>query len=140
MDPLSIAASVAGLLALTGTVVSKGYAVISKARKHAADMQVLVNETAMFSGILVAVETTFSALGSSTLATTSISPSGMSETVRACEKLVKEIDGLLAADSGNTSIQHLFKGEKIRKEAQELVTRLDKYKTFFILCLQLQSK
>ncbi|KAK7431918.1 hypothetical protein QQZ08_001537 [Neonectria magnoliae] len=56
MDPLSRAASIAGLLSLAGQVISTGYKLCSKMSKNANDLKALINETAGFSGILLGVK------------------------------------------------------------------------------------
>ena len=51
-DPLSIAASIAGLSSLAGAIIPQGYALCSKLKKHLEDVRLLFNETTSFSGLL----------------------------------------------------------------------------------------
>ncbi|KAF4453143.1 hypothetical protein F53441_4140 [Fusarium austroafricanum] len=57
MDPLSLAASIAGLLSIAGAVISAGYKLNSKLNQDTSDTKTLINETASFSGILLGVKT-----------------------------------------------------------------------------------
>jgi hypothetical protein len=56
MDPLSLAASIAGLVSLAGAAISAGYKLNSKLNEDTSDTKTLVNETANFSGILLGLK------------------------------------------------------------------------------------
>jgi hypothetical protein len=56
MDPLSISASIAGLISLGAAIVSKGYVLLSKIKRRSEDIQTLMNEVASFSGLLVGLQ------------------------------------------------------------------------------------
>lgn len=56
MDPLSIAASVAGLIGLTGQLVRFGYTYASGVLEYRRELQEITNEAVQLSGILCAIQ------------------------------------------------------------------------------------
>lgn len=96
MDPLSIAASTAGLLALGGTVISKGYSYVASVRAFPKDLERLLSET-------VALNQTLSQL----VAISYIQPEGRAKkdalqaleesgSINQCKKSLESLDALLA--------------------------------------------
>ena len=53
MDLFSISAGIAGLLTLTGAIMSKRYAYVSRAKKKGRVIEAMLNQVAALSGILV---------------------------------------------------------------------------------------
>lgn len=138
MDPLSIAASIAGLLTLAGTVVSKGYAILSAIPK-ADDLQALVNTTAAFSGILNGVKNHLGGTRSGR-GIPSLERDAFDTTIIGCkgalESMVTVLDNVARASVVTMLVKITGWTEKIR----ELGARIEGYKSFFILCLQIQSR
>lgn len=139
MDPLSIAASVAGLLAIVGPIISKGYSIISGIQKG-SNIKALVNEISGFSGVLVGVKSYFSTLDGKAPLIPSLDASTLDATVQSCEQTLREVNELLneVADAGALSLA--IKSGGLNNRVAKLVSRLEGYKSFFTLCLQLQSK
>ncbi|KAK1831808.1 ankyrin repeat-containing domain protein [Podospora conica] len=133
MDPLSIAASVAGLLAFTGTVISKGYTVVSgvAGMKHLAT---LLRETANLSGILAGVK---ARLSSST--GDPVKPGDLAAKIKACKQALGEMDSLLNRIDKTSTAGLLLKKASFDEEARVLLSILEGHKSFFTLCLQLDS-
>ena len=99
MDPLSIAASIAGLLTITGAIISTGYAHISQAKKNEGDVAHLLNEVASFAGILFGLKSQyFTGDDSDTLPLQWFgqdSADTWQDTLQACEKTLTEIKDLV---------------------------------------------
>ena len=144
MDPLSITASVAGILALSGTIISKGYACISRIKKNESEVQAVLNEVAGFSGILIGLNACYSSTvesDSTTLEWLAQCPENMwQDSIKDCEKTLKEIEDILHSLSTATVIQLMVKGESKANKLEKLLSKLERFKGFFVLCLQLQNK
>ena len=144
MDPLSITASVAGILALTGTIISKGYACILRVKKNKSDVQAVLNEVAGFSGILVGLNARY--LKTEDSNSTSLEwlskchETMWQDTIKDCEKTLKEIEAILESLSTANVIQLVVKGESKANKLEKLLSKLERFKSFFVLCLQLQNK
>jgi hypothetical protein len=144
MDPLSITASVAGILALAGTIISKGYACISRVKKNESEVKEVLNEVAGFSGILVGLTARYSKNedpGSTSLEWLAKNHETMwQDSIKDCEKTLKEIGVLLESLSTANAIQLIVKGDTKANKVEKLLSKLERFKSFFVLCLQLQNK
>lgn len=133
MDPLSLAASVAGLLALAGTVVSAGYKLSSKMSKNADDLTALINEIAGFSGILLGVK---AYLESKPPAFVDLDI--LSKMLEDSRNTLNEIAELVDKLSSANRLMMIVKGEERETRLEKLLRRVGQYKLFFILCFHFQ--
>lgn len=143
MDPLSIAASIAGLLALTGTILSKGYACISRVKKNGGDIADMLNEVAAFSGILVGLKAQYSAAD---VASTPLHwlakdhETIWQDSIKDCEKTLQELSGIVGSLVSANTINLIVKGGSMAARLEKLMTKIERFKSFFVLCLQFSSK
>ncbi|KAF5702046.1 ankyrin protein [Fusarium globosum] len=134
MDPLSLAASIAGLVSLAGAVISAGYKLNSKLNEDTSDTKTLVVETANFSGILLGVKAhleSFQYLD--------VDLKAVQSTIEDSKLTIKLIDELIAKLSKSNRIEMLIKAGGREEQAVKLLRRIEQYKTFFILCFQLEQ-
>lgn len=143
MDPLSIAASIAGLLTITGAIVSKGYAHISQA-KNEGDIAHLLNEVTSLAGILFSLKFQHAASGESEASPLQWFAQDSAEiwqdTLQTCEKTLTEIRDLVESLASSNSIRLMIKGVSITSRIEKLLPQIERFKSLFILCLQLQNK
>ncbi|EFQ99494.1 hypothetical protein MGYG_08981 [Nannizzia gypsea CBS 118893] len=59
MDPLSITASIAGLITLAGVIISKGFQLSDRFANSEKELDSLLSEVSIFSGLLVGVQSHF---------------------------------------------------------------------------------
>lgn len=90
-DPLSIAASVAGLLSLAGATISKGYSIVSSVRSFPKDVEQLLREAAALNYLISQLIS--SATGPRNMALGALKKYG---TLQDCEETIKALDGILA--------------------------------------------
>ncbi|KAF5980588.1 ankyrin protein [Fusarium coicis] len=134
MDPLSLAASIAGLVSLAGAVISAGYKLNSKLNEDTSDTKTLVTETANFSGILLGVKAhleSFKGLD--------VDFEAVHNTIEDSKLTIKLIDELLAKLSKSNRIEMLIKAGGREEQAVKLLRRIEQYKMFFVLCFQLEQ-
>ncbi|CVK92123.1 related to ankyrin [Fusarium proliferatum] len=134
MDPLSLAASIAGLVSLAGAVISAGYKLNSKLNEDTSDTKTLVTETANFSGILLGVKVhleSFQCLD--------VDLKAVHNTIEDSKLTIKLIDELLAKLSKSNRIEMLIKAGGREEQAVKLLRRIEQYKMFFVLCFQLEQ-
>ncbi|KAG4257890.1 hypothetical protein FPRO03_02845 [Fusarium proliferatum] len=134
MDPLSLAASIAGLVSLAGAVISAGYKLNSKLNEDTSDTKTLVTETANFSGILLGVKAhleSFQCLD--------VDLKAVHNTIEDSKITIKLIDELLAKLSKSNRIEMLIKAGGREEQAVKLLRRIEQYKMFFVLCFQLEQ-
>ncbi len=138
MDPLSIAASVAGLVSFTGAIIAKGYSTLSSVSemKHLVP---LLQETSKLSGVLAGVNARFSSLPPSSTEAWS-DPATMTAELSGCNQTLDKINALITKIDEATTISLLIKRAAFDEEAKRLLSTLERHKSFFVLCLQLQSR
>lgn len=139
MDPLSIAASVAGLLSLAGSVISTGYELVSKLKTRGDNITALVNEIAAFSGVLVGVNSRVAAAGSNLVPLAQPTGHTIDQAIKACKKSLQDADELFRSLESTNSFKLLLKGDATKYQTDELMARIEHYKSLFILYLQLES-
>lgn len=143
MDPLSISASIAGLLALAGTIISQGYACVSRVKKNGGDMEVMLNEVAGFSGILVGLKDLYSAMDESPMPLHWFAKDHETiwqDSMKDCEKTLKELKDIVGSLASANVINLMVKGGSMTDRIEKLASKIERFKSFFALCLQLQSK
>ncbi|KAK7425214.1 hypothetical protein QQX98_000129 [Neonectria punicea] len=133
MDPLSLAASIAGLLSLAGQVISTGYKLCSKMSKNADDLKALINEAAGFSGILLGVKSHLQSQPP-VLA----DPGLMDKMLQDSKTTLEELGQLLDKMSKASRLAMMVKGEGREERLEKLLRRIEQHKLFFILCFQLE--
>ncbi|KUL83371.1 hypothetical protein ZTR_11270 [Talaromyces verruculosus] len=139
MDPLSITASIAGVLSLAGSVISTGYAIVSKLKNRGDCFNALVNEIATFSGILVGIQAqavTADTRGSSLHQTDGPT---IQDALQSCNKILKEAEKLFNSLKKANTIKFLMKKDVMKEQIDQIISRVEHYKSFFVLYLQLQS-
>ncbi|KAI7759893.1 hypothetical protein LZL87_010315 [Fusarium oxysporum] len=134
MDPLSLAASIAGLVSLAGAVISAGYKLNSKLNEDTSDTKTLVHETANFSGILLGVKSHLESFSS-----LDVDLEAVHNTIEDSKLTIKLIDELLAKLSKSNRIEMLIKAGGREEQAVKLLRRIEQYKMFFVLCFQLEQ-
>lgn len=144
-DPLSIAASIAGLLSLAGSIIPKGYALCSKIKRRAEDVRILMNEVTGLSGLLFGLQAHVTSEASGPNSPTLnglLGNNGTSwkDVARDCRRLLSEIASLLDDISKEKPARLLIHKDFITDRAGELVSRVERYKTFFILCFQVENE
>jgi hypothetical protein len=133
-DPLSIAAGIAGLLAFTGAVISKGCSVASAVASGGAEMRhlaTLLRETANLSGILAGVNARLSSLGPSFPTGDSVEPEALVAKIDACKQALDETNSLLIRIDKTSTVGLLVKKASFDEEARVLLSRLEGHKSFF---------
>jgi hypothetical protein len=143
MDPLSIAASIAGLLSLTGAIISKGYACINRAKKNGSDIEALLSEVAAFSGILVGMKAQFADSAHSVSPLQWLAEDHVTmwqENMKDCENTLKELVEVVGSLATANVLRLVVKGESLNANLDKLMLKIERFKSFFILCLQLQAK
>ncbi|KAF2728334.1 hypothetical protein EJ04DRAFT_569592 [Polyplosphaeria fusca] len=139
MDPLSIAASIAGLLTITGAIISKGYAHISQAKKNESDLARLLNEIASFGGILFGLKSQLTVSGESEGSPLPWLAGTWENTLQTCEKILTETKDLVESLVSSNSVRLIIKGVSMTSRIERLLPQVERFKSLFILCLQLQN-
>ena len=140
-DPLSIAASIAGLLSLVGTVVPQGYALCKKLKGRSENVRLLMNETTSFSGLLYSVRAhILSEANSWPNFLPDDSGASLEEAVKDCENLLLDIKLFLAKIGDRSTVRLLVSIEFLTDGVNQLVARMERYKALFILTFELNSK
>ncbi|KAJ4245547.1 hypothetical protein NW762_014056 [Fusarium torreyae] len=134
MDPLSLAASIAGLVSLAGAVISAGYKLNSKLNEDTSDTKTLVNETASLSGILLGVKAHLESFSS-----LDVDLDAVHNTIEDSKLTIKLIDEFLAKLSKSNRIEMLIKAGGREEQAVKLLRRIEQHKMFFVLCFQLEQ-
>jgi hypothetical protein len=149
MDPLSIAASIAGLLSLAGAVISQGYVICNRLKRRKQDVKQLMNEVTSFSGLLYGLREHLNAQSagkddSSVNPLSEESPQSLDtswqDAIKDCEEILSQIKTLLDEISSENSLRLAVNREFITDRVKEFISRLDRYKTFFILGFQLNAR
>jgi hypothetical protein len=149
MDPLSIAASIAGLLSLTGAVISQGYVICSRLKRRKQDVKQLMNEVTSFSGLLYGLREHLNTQSvdkddSGVHPSSEKSPQSLDiswqDAIKDCEEILSQIRAFLDEISSENSLRLAVNREFITDRVKEFISRLDRYKTFFILGFQLNAR
>lgn len=135
MDPLSLTASIAGLIGLAAQIVSVGYALTTKMSRNADDLRALVNETAGFSGILLGVEEHLK-----TRPEFLADPAIMEKMLEDSTNTLKEISGVLNKIATANRVMMVVAGDAREERVEKLSRRIEHYKSFFILCFQFERR
>lgn len=165
MDPLSIAASVAGLLSLAGAIISKGFNLYSKC-KNRDDINLLLTEVSTFSGLLVGIKSFHedsaqqnNIQGPSQHGLSGLHPAQpgypprllvrqphrksiepfLRDAIKECSDVLQQIVDLLEELSKKNTLLLAINKDFLTDEATKLTSKLERYKTFFVLSLQLNG-
>jgi hypothetical protein len=143
MDPLSIAASIARLLALTGTIISKGHACLYRVEKNRGDIGAMLNEVAGFSGNLVGLNDLYSAtdeLLTSLHWLLKYHEIIWQDSMKDYEKTMEELNDIFNSLASTNVIPLMVRGGSMAVRVEKLLSKIERFKSFFGLCLQLQRK
>jgi hypothetical protein len=143
MDPLSIAASIARLLTLTGTIISKGHACLYRVEKNRGDIGAMLNEVAGFSGIHVGLNDLYSAtdeLLTSLHWLLKYHEIIWQDSMKDYEKTMKELNDIFNSLASTNVIPLMVRGGSMAVRVEKLLSKIERFKSFFGLCLQLQRK
>lgn len=143
MDPLSIAASIAGLLTITGTIISKGYAHIYEVKKQEGDFKALLNEVAAFAGVLVGVRGVIEEAGGGDAAEQQLLDSvaggedrRWEDIVAACETMLGEVREVVEERVGAGKVKMVVRGPSMAARVEKLMAGVERFKGLFCLWLQ----
>ncbi|CRK18175.1 hypothetical protein HYQ45_002807 [Verticillium longisporum] len=143
MDPLSIAASTAGLLTLTAQIITRGYACMMRLKSNDDDVRAAVNDVSSFSGILMAIESQSKERGddiASPMSHLIIKNQPLwRKKVDECEAVLVEMLEILDTLTKANKAQLLIKGNSLWEKLEKSTAQIETSKSFFILCLQLQN-
>ena len=152
MDPLSVSASIADLLAISGTIVSQGYALIKSLKGVSTNLENLLREISSLSGVLLGLrehmkvnKDTFATVSIAQLLEGEISPKSIAgglprNSLEECERVLNLAKDLVKSLKKTNPISRSLKWQSASAEITELTTQLEHYKTTFILCLQLDTR
>lgn len=135
-DPLSIASGIAGLVALTGTILSAGYSVYSQTKHPLENINGLLNEVACFSGILVGLQAHISKQQRSPSSFFSTQPCHTA--TEECKGILEKVQNLLEKLVKTKAVIRPIRWQLEQDDARELVNQLERYKTTFILWFQIE--
>jgi hypothetical protein len=57
-----------------------------------------------------------------------------------CEKTLKELNDVIGSLASANVIHLVVKGGSMAVRVEKLMSKIERFKSFFVLCLQLQSK
>jgi hypothetical protein len=113
-------------------------------KKNRGDIEVMLNEVAGFSGILVGLKAQYSVTDESELTPlhwlAKNHEATWQDSMKGCEKTLKEINGIVDSLASANVIHLMAKGSSIAVRVEKLVAKIERFKSFFVLCLQLQNK
>jgi hypothetical protein len=144
-DPLSIASGVAGLLSLTGAIISEGYRISSKIKQSSDNIRSLLNELSLFSGVLAGLkahltEQSNSVNGKTNIANSFLLSQPYLKAISECTDILQKTLALLGKLGKLHPVMRAIQWDSILDEAQELVSKLERYKSMFILCFQVDQR
>lgn len=103
-------------------------------------MKALVQEIAIFSGILVGVQGRVKANGSEPYAHLDLGDGpSLQDVLESCTKTLNEAGSLFQSVGELNPVKLLLKGEAVKEQMDSITGRVEHYKSFFTLFLQLQS-
>ncbi|KAF2749094.1 ankyrin [Sporormia fimetaria CBS 119925] len=142
MDPLSIAASIAGLLTLSGAIISHGYAHISKAKGNRTEFNQLLSEVSSLAGLLHVLQQQHATHGGTDVPLIRV-PGETAETwkvtLERCQTTLNEIKSLIDSLASANAVRLMIRGVSLSNKVASLLNQAERYKTLFALCLQLQN-
>jgi len=145
MDPLSLAAGIAGLVQISGLVISCCYDYGCAVSSAPTEQRQLLTEITTLSGLLIGLQFRANADSSNTSDSTYVM-AGMGDTVRECQVMLKEVadrlEGVSVGEGERMGTRRKFRmGVKRtvwplkQKETMELVNRLERQKATLTMAL-----
>ena len=153
MDPLSLAASIAGLVQIAGLVISCCYDYGCAVSSAPTYQRQLLTEVTTLSGLLIGLQSRVNADSSDTSDST-YGMAGMGDTVRECQAILREVANRLDGVSVGVEVgDSVGEGERMgtrrkfrigfkralwplkQKETMELVERLERQKATLTMAL-----
>ncbi|KAJ0417567.1 hypothetical protein BJY00DRAFT_315856 [Aspergillus carlsbadensis] len=135
-DPISLAASVAGIVALATSIVQGGYKLYNTVKDCPKELNALLGEVSSLNGVLMGLKAVIEGLASSASAPPSVLDL---QQLTDCRAALSEIHGILNQLSGasgrtraaGTRVAWLWK----QGEVQGLIERLERHKSTFALAI-----
>lgn len=142
MDPLSITAGVVGLITFAGTVISKGYQLLSTIKVSRHNVTELLDSLSTLTGILTAFKAQYNTNTSPPSSSTSqASIAGLlASSVVDCERTVKSVEQILDKIQKCRTLVLAAKLNAMKLEIDNLLQEIDRHKQIFILSLGLDTK
>lgn len=154
MDPFSLATGIAGLVQISGLVISRCYHYGCAVSSAPAERRQLLAEITTLSGLLIGLQCRVNADSSSDTGDNNYGMTGMSDALSECQVILKELaDRLDGIGVGGEVGEGVGKGERIgkrkkfgmgvkralwllkEKETMELVERLERHKATLTMAL-----
>jgi len=137
-DPLSVAASVTGLLTLAATALTKGYAILRSLQGSSKEVERLLTELSQLTGLLCALsaqkeqaERTTEVEGPRNAEISQVLESSLNDCRKTMKKLQEILEKLEKSRKAILAIKWQFCEPEINKMIQEIA----RYRQIFALCL-----
>ena len=154
MDPLSISASVAGLVGLISAIISQGYSLVYASKGQSKEIEALLREVSGFGGVLLGLQAHIEeSIGSPALILLLSSllrdeePRGSETPARhrksplsECKSLLTQVEELLTKLKKTNPISRALKWEALSRDLAGLSSKIEHYKATFILCFSLENR
>lgn len=139
MDPVSIVASVAAVIALADTVIQKSCTVYERMKRNDYDLHALLDSVASLSGLLGSLRPLLE-LDRTRAAALVRHRQSIERALESCNEDLEAVVELVDALAEASRISLFVKGETIRHLIVKLVQMVEQYKAYFMLCLQLRNR
>ena len=149
MDPLSIAASIAGLVALTASIITNGCSLLSRVKKNSTEIGALWKEVACLTGILHTVKAKLDEAKLDEVKPIPWLPKDQEakwqeakwqENMIECNKTLEDTEGLMESLASSNIVGLVVKGKSLSDRVERQVAKIERFKSLFTLCLQLLNK
>ena len=136
-DPLSVAASIAGLITIADVVVRKGYCFLHDLKDVEKDAKKLIDEVNLLSGILHSLKNVAEYLASDGY---KFNPATQIHYVNACQKSLQRIQAQLdeadpTSSSGAKKLKKKLKWPFEKHKTEELLADIEKHKATMTLAM-----
>lgn len=139
-DPLSISASIAGLVSLAEVVITKTYKYVRAVRKASSEISALSTEIGSLYGVLCSIRSISLQLEGETFeATTRI------HHIHACQKTLEEVKLILDRDRSSSydepweTLKHKLRWPFKSSEVKSLMSDIERHKTTLSLALEVDG-
>ncbi len=103
----------------------------------------MLNELAGFSGILVGLKDLYSATDESRMPLHWLAKDHETiwqDSMKDCEKVLNELNDIVGSIASANVIKLMVKGGSMAERVEKLVSKIERFKSFFVLCIQMQNK
>lgn len=152
MDGVSAAASIIAIIQIAGALISSGYVLINGLKGISKDIEDLLREVSSLTGVLVGLrevldrdKTSPAAVFICTLLDGEEKPKDISgalqrDSLSECKRVLQKIDEILNKLKKTNPVTRSLKWQSASSEIAALTERLQRYKSTFILCLQIENR